>query len=76
MPSALHILSLFIFQNSLDRYYYNSYFTSEEIKKPNRKKVKETIITELMHGRTRNQTQTVIPEHMLITIILQHSTRG
>lgn len=56
MPSALHILSLFIFQNSLDRYYYNSYFTSEEIKKPNHKKVKEMIITELMHGRTRNQT--------------------
>lgn len=78
MPSALHILPPFIFTNSLGRYYYNCYFPSEEVKKQKHKKVKDLMmITQLTQSRVKIQTQAVIPEHTLLTIILcfpQHGT--
>lgn len=71
MSSALHVLSPFISTSLLGRYYYNCYFTSEEVKKQKHKKVKDlTIITQLTRSRTKIQTQGVTPEHMLLTTIL------
>ena len=71
MPSALHILSPFIFTKSLGGYCYNCCLTREKIKKVKEMKVKDSaVITQLIYSGTRIQIQAVDSEHMLLTVIL------
>lgn len=71
MPRALHILSPFIFTNSLGIYCYNCCLTSEKIKKVKEMKVKDSaVITQLTYSGTRIQIQAVDSEHMLLTDIV------